>query len=268
MASERYSLITVASVLLFAGIACSLGASAGKTEPPSQTPLPPSSTPLSTSLSTPLSTSTATELPTSTESPVPPSPTPRPPTLPPQPTHTRTRTPVTPSATLAPTSTRGGIIIATFIFPRLTQIIIQPPPAATLDYTANPNYGSTSLSAGFSPDPFSVGMTSGGDVNVSYLGGGCAGFATSSPDFRVNYSGGGATLLRFYFIGSSGDSTMIVNDPYGNFYCVDDSFGTLNPTIDFNNPAGGTYDIWVGSYTSGTFISGTLYITGNSGNHP
>lgn len=61
---------------------------------------------------------------------------------------------------------------------------------------------------------------------------------------------------------------MIVNDAYGNFYCVDDSFGTVNPTIEFNNPPAGAYDVWVGSYASGTFVSGTLYITGNISNHP
>jgi hypothetical protein len=111
-------------------------------------------------------------------------------------------------------------------------------------------------------------MTSGGDVNVSYLGGGCSGFATTAPDFRINFGGGGSSLLRLYFVGSGGDSTMIINDPYGNFYCVDDSFGTVNPTIDFNNPAGGSYDVWVGSYASGTLVSGTFYITASSGNHP
>jgi hypothetical protein len=36
---------------------------------------------------------------------------------------------------------------------------------------------------------------------------------------------------------------MIVNDAYGNFYCVDDSFGTVNPTIEFNNPPAGAYDV-------------------------
>jgi hypothetical protein len=61
---------------------------------------------------------------------------------------------------------------------------------------------------------------------------------------------------------------MVVNDPYGNFYCVDDSFGTVNPTIDFNNPAGGTYDVWIDSYAANTTISGTLYITEKSSNHP
>ena len=41
----------------------------------------------------------------------------------------------------------------------------------------------------------------------------------------------------------------------------------VNPTIDFNNPAGGSYDIWIGSYAVNTTISGTLYLTENSGKH-
>ncbi len=145
-------------------------------------------------------------------------------------------------------------------------ILNTPPP--TLDYSASANYGEANLSAGFSPDPYNVGMTTGGPVDVSYLGGSCSGFATIHPDLRINFGGGGASLLRIYFVGSNGDAAMVVNDPYGNFYCVDDLFGTVNPTIDFNNPAGGAYDVWIASSVGNTTISGSLYITENSGNHP
>ncbi|MGQ9910530.1 MAG: SH3 domain-containing protein [Candidatus Flexifilum sp.] len=154
-----------------------------------------------------------------------------------------------PTATTAPTAT------------------LTPVPAATLNFSLPPNYGSTALTAGFLPDPFAVGITSGGPVNVSYLGGICRGFATSAPDFSVNYTAGASSLLRFYFIGN-GDSTLIINGPNGTYFCNDDSFGTLNPTIDFNNPTSGRYDIWIGSYSSGTFIPGTLYVTEINGNHP
>ena len=111
-------------------------------------------------------------------------------------------------------------------------------------------------------------MTAGGTVDVSYLGGSCRGFATSAPDLRVNFGGSGSSLLRIYFIASNGDPAMVVNDPYGNFYCVDDSFGTVNPTIDFDNPAGGSYDVWIASYSAQATISGSMYIRENSGNHP
>jgi hypothetical protein len=110
-------------------------------------------------------------------------------------------------------------------------------------------------------------MTTGGSVDVSYLGGTCSGFANSAPDLKVAFSGS-SPLLRIYFVGSNGDPAMVVNDPYGNFYCVDDSFGTVNPTIDFNNPASGNYEIWIASYAASASISGTLYLTENSGHHP
>lgn len=142
-----------------------------------------------------------------------------------------------------------------------------PTIAPTLNFSLSPNYGSTALTSGFVPDPFTVGINSGGAVNVSYLGGGCAGFATSAPDFSVNYTAGAFPTLRFYYIGSR-DTTMIINSPSGSYSCIDDSFGTVDPTIDFNSPMSGRYDIWIGSYAQGENSSGTLYVTENTGNHP
>ncbi len=142
-----------------------------------------------------------------------------------------------------------------------------PPPVATLNFSLPPVYGSTALTSGFVPDPFTVGITAGGPANVSYLGGGCSGYATSAPSFSVNYTAGAFPTLRFYFIGS-GDTTMIINTPGGSYYCVDDSFGTLNPTIDFNSPSSGRYDVWIATFAPGASIGGTLYVTENTGNHP
>ena len=144
-------------------------------------------------------------------------------------------------------------------------IIILPLP--TLNYSLPAVFGSTSLTSGFVPDPFTVSMTGGGPANASQLGGNCAGYTTSAPSYSVNYTSGSFPLLRFYFIGG-GDSTMIINTPGGNFVCVDDSFGTLNPTLDFNNPASGRYDVWIGTFAQGGSVGGTLSVTENSGNHP
>jgi len=78
------------------------------------------------------------------------------------------------------------------------------------------------------------------------------------------------SLLRFYFIADTPgeDATLIINDSDSNWQCNDDSFGTRNPAIDFSPPESGWYDIWVGSYSAGANISGTLYITEYSTNHP
>ncbi|MEP7291640.1 MAG: SH3 domain-containing protein, partial [Chloroflexota bacterium] len=118
----------------------------------------------------------------------------------------------TPTSTPTPTNTPNGtphlppLHNLTLIAPLGTLQILQfPTTASRLDYSANPNYGAANLSAGFSPDPYSVGMTTGGNVNVAYLGSSCSGFATTAPDLRVNFGGGGASLLRIYFVGSNGD---------------------------------------------------------------
>ena len=141
------------------------------------------------------------------------------------------------------------------------------PSAETLDYTATPNYGTGELESGFIPDPFAKDVTAGGDIDVAYLGGDCNGYATKPPDFELTYTSGTRSLLRFYFVGS-GDATLIVNDPIADWYCGDDSYDTVNPTVDFADPGSGTYDIWIGSYASGSFPTGTLYITEVDANHP
>ncbi len=136
------------------------------------------------------------------------------------------------------------------------------PSGSALDLSQSPNYGSQNLSAGFTPDPFQVNLTSGGSVNASYLGGGCSGYATSAPDFRLNWSGT-SSRLRVMFIASTAgqDTTLIINAPNGSWFCNDDSSGTVNPMIEFTNPQAGQYDIWVGSYTAGQYIGGALRIT-------
>lgn len=173
----------------------------------------------------------------------------------------------TPTATPTATSTLGIVFPPIVTFDVLPVTLDLLPIAPTLNYSLPAVYGSTALWSGFLPDPFSVGVTAGGPVNSSYLGGSCYGYTTSAPTFSVNYTNGAFPTLRFYFIGS-GDATMIINSPSDSYSCVDDSFGTLNPTIDFNSPQSGRYDIWVASYVEGASISGTLFVTESTGNHP
>ena len=140
-----------------------------------------------------------------------------------------------------------------------------------LDTEAEPNYGATDLQGGFEPDPQGGAIVAGGDIDISaYLGGECAGFVTTAPDLEVTYSGSPGGLLRFYFVADEegADTVLVINDPAGDWWCADDSFDTFDPTIDFLPASDGVYDIWVGTYTSGEFIPGTLAITEIDGNHP
>jgi len=150
-----------------------------------------------------------------------------------------------------------------FILALLAVLILAALPVAAqggLDPAAEPNFGNARLEAGFVPDPFVVGLSSGGDIDVSTLGLGdnCLGYATAAPDFRLTWSGQTATL-RLFFV-SNEDSTLIVNLPDGSWACNDD-FSGLNPLVEVAAPAAGTYNIWIGSYNQGNANPGYLFIT-------
>jgi hypothetical protein len=130
------------------------------------------------------------------------------------------------------------------------------------------NFGRGALHGGFMPDPFTVSITSGGNLDASTmsLGSGCQGFVTRQPDYILDYSAP-SSFLRIYYEGS-GDTTLVVNDGRGHWHCNDDSFGGLDPTVDLSRPPAGQYDIWVGSYRANENIHGSLRVTELRTQHP
>ena len=133
-----------------------------------------------------------------------------------------------------------------------------------LDFSAEPTFGSVELTAGFAPDPYTVDMISGGDVDVSTqgLGSDCLGYAATAPDLRLQWTGDSPNLRIFFVADGGEDTTLIVNDANGTWHCNDDSpFGGVDPLVDIPSPPEGQYDIWVGSYEAGAYVEGTLYIT-------
>jgi hypothetical protein len=133
-------------------------------------------------------------------------------------------------------------------------------PASAQNPNANPNYGTVTLRTGFTPDPRVVPLRAGGDIDASNAGSGCTGYVTSAPDVRLVYSAGSLPLIISVAAGS--DTTLVVNGPDGRFYCDDDGgLGSLNPSIRFNNPRSGRYEIWVGTYRSGATEPARLHIS-------
>jgi hypothetical protein len=126
---------------------------------------------------------------------------------------------------------------------------------------SNSNYGSVSLAPGFTPDPRTVAVTSGGslDVRSMNLGSGCVGYATGRPDYILHLTGQ-SNRLRFYIVGN-GDTGLLINDAAGRWFCNDDSYGGSNPTVTIDDARQGQYDVWVTSYSAGEAIASTLYIT-------
>lgn len=119
------------------------------------------------------------------------------------------------------------------------------------DGSLYPTGGSASLRSGFTNDPYSVRLyaPTGGPSRASLLGASCTGYTTAAPTFELYFSAGKFPL--YLRARSQGDTTLIVRDPNGNWFCDDDSAGDYDPLLVLGRPPSGYYDIWVGSYAQG-----------------
>ncbi len=127
------------------------------------------------------------------------------------------------------------------------------------DPLLDPTYTTLNLSGGFTPDPRTVRLRSGGNYAASEISSECRGYIATAPDVRVNYSAGSLPLILS--VDSSADTTLVVNDPNGNWHCDDDSGQGLNPSLRFEKAASGQYDIWVGTYSDSSFEDATLSVS-------
>ena len=83
------------------------------------------------------------------------------------------------------------------------------------------------------------------------MGSPCAGNIANAPDIRVVYSSGSLPLI--ISANSEFDVTLVVNAPDGAWYCDDDSGEGVNPSVRFNKPMSGRYEIWVGTYSGSDY---------------
>lgn len=133
--------------------------------------------------------------------------------------------------------------------------------AEAQDWRLTPSYGSVSLSSGYTPDPYLVNLQSGGGIDVSRsIGGNCRGFVANAPDYRLQYRAG-SVLPLIISVQSSADTTLVINGPDGRWYCDDDGGQGLNPSLRWNTPMSGQYDIYVGTYGSASYRNATLSIS-------
>lgn len=121
-------------------------------------------------------------------------------------------------------------------------------PAMTLaqDTSAEANYGEIRLESGFTPDPHIIPVRSGGSIDASDRYENCRGYISNAPDVRLRFEAGSLPLI--ISVDSDADTTLVVNAPDGRWYCDDDSGEGMNPSVRFNDPKDGRYEIWVGTY--------------------
>ena len=131
---------------------------------------------------------------------------------------------------------------------------------AAQDFDAAPNYGTINLEAGFPNDPRVIAVRSGGELNAANLSSSCRGFISNAPDVRLNYQAGSLPLI--ISVDAEADTTLVVNGPDGSWYCDDDGGEEgLNPSLRFNRPQSGRYEIWVGTYGSASLEPAQLHIS-------
>jgi hypothetical protein len=140
-------------------------------------------------------------------------------------------------------------------------VLAVTPQATAQNYNAEPNYGTVRLVTGFLPDPRVIALRAGGDRPAARINSRCRGYITRNPDVRLHYRAGD-TFPLIISANSRTDTTLVVNAPDGSWHCNDDGgVGAFNPSIRFESPTSGRYEIWVGTYNPGPTAPARLHIS-------
>ena len=95
-----------------------------------------------------------------------------------------------------------------------------------------------------------IAVEAGGDGEATGIGPECGGWIDfSKPDVDLNYTAGEYPL--YISVVADTDTTLVINDPAGNWICNDDLEG-VNPGIVIQNPRSGNYNFWIGTFERGT----------------
>lgn len=100
--------------------------------------------------------------------------------------------------------------------------------------------------------PNSYNVIAGGDQALRACGFNNTGYVISRPDFEFQLDGlEGYNRLNIR-VNAGCDTVLLVNDAYGRWHFNDDGGNGLNPSMDIMGAPSGVYDIWVGTYGTGT----------------
>jgi hypothetical protein len=91
----------------------------------------------------------------------------------------------------------------------------------------------------------------------------CMGYGSIVPDHVIELQEK-AAQLTLHVSSREEDTTLILEDPKGQLYCVDDSVdGKKGAVFTFNNMPKGRYRIWVGAFEPGRGFRYTLNVLVN-----
>ncbi|MEM1042481.1 MAG: hypothetical protein AAGI91_07605 [Bacteroidota bacterium] len=139
-------------------------------------------------------------------------------------------------------------------------VALAPPAVAQPDISAQPLYGTVTLSAGFQPDPHRSSVVAGGTSENPVNGAGCVGYLNMErPDLDLNYTAGSYPLR--ISVDSSTDTALLINQPDGSWVCDDDGGDGSDPLVVFSEPQSGNYNIWVTTYNANAQSDAVVSIT-------
>jgi hypothetical protein len=149
------------------------------------------------------------------------------------------------------------------IMPRVADpsLARQSLPAESMLVDATPQASAdTTLSA--DNTPYTADIVAGGDLPAFDVELGnelCTGFITPEPTVAFSWTGDDGTLG--VMVEADEDTTLIVRDAEGTYYCNDDAGGAdnLNPALNLT-AASGDYQVWVGSFDPDVQPQGTLTV--------
>jgi hypothetical protein len=131
-----------------------------------------------------------------------------------------------------------------------------------------PGQANVLLSGAFEPDPLVVPVMAGGAFNLRSANADnatarqCVGFVNSAPDVVFNLAAPLPYLRLFYLVDAAdADATLIMRSPDGRWYCNDDSYNSVHPTLNLVGPEAGNYQVWLGNFDAPDGLSGSLYLT-------
>lgn len=121
-------------------------------------------------------------------------------------------------------------------------------------------FATVDLASGFILDPYLLRVMGQGDIPAEEIEADCVGFVAESPNVALNWSG--ETDALHLFVYSDSDPVLVVETPDGEFLCNDDANEVvLDSLVSISDPAEGTYNIHVGSFSAEEPVLGFLVVT-------
>jgi hypothetical protein len=151
----------------------------------------------------------------------------------------------------------GSMVDATIAISEINPEDNMPGP----DFSLSPNYGTVDLVSGFKA-PYRVNVLAGGIASGRTVD--RSGWYSEAPDLSLFYESSGRPLY-IWLDRDSGDTTILVNDPNGQWLYNDDANGLgLGSGLVINNPVSGRYDIWAGTLGEGNLYDAAIVISETS----